>query len=65
MDWWVWVIVVVLVLAAVLVFYEWRSRNRALGRGIAGLQGGRHEHVDLYGNQDPFGTRRSLEKPHD
>jgi hypothetical protein len=66
MDWWVRVILVALVLAGVLAFFEWRSRNRPLGRGIEGFQGGPHEQADTGGyGRDPFGTRSSVEKPRD
>ena len=66
MDWWVWVILVVLVLAAVLAYFEWRSRSRPLGRGVEGVHGGIHEQAtNLNLGTDPFGTRRSLDKPHD
>src|SRR6476620_7807955 len=39
MEWWVWIILVVVALVAVLAFFEWRSRNKPLSRG---LQGQRH-----------------------
>jgi hypothetical protein len=38
MDWWIWLIIVGAVLAAALVFFEWRSWNKPLSRGLE--QGG-------------------------
>ena len=66
MEWWVWVIIVGVVLAAVLAFFEWRSRNKALGRGIEGVHGGIHEDGRTwFGKADPFGTDGSVGKPRD
>ena len=66
MEWWVWVILVVLVLAAMLVFFQRRSRRRALGRGIEGVHGGIHEQAGTINlGPDPFGTNSSLQKPRD
>ena len=62
MDWWGWVLVVVVVMAAVFAFFEWRSRNKPLGRGLQddiGLH-------DYPGNsQLPPTWRSDLEKPRD
>jgi len=65
MEWWFWVIIVGVVLAAVLAFFEWRSRNKPLGRGIEGVHGGIHENERMWFGKDPFGTDGSTGKPRD
>ena len=61
MDWWVWLIIVAVV--CVFVFFEWRSRNKPLARG---LEHGPHGDVMGYnsdGVQKPFSKRGDLDKP--
>lgn len=61
MDWWVWLIIVAV--AGVFAFFEWRSRNKPLARG---LEHGPHGDVTGYssdGVHKPFSKREDLDKP--
>ena len=63
MDWWVWVIIVVVVIAALMAFFEWRSRNKPLARG---LEHGPHGDIMGYnreGVHEPFGKHEDLDRP--
>jgi hypothetical protein len=62
MEWWVWVILVVAALAAVLVFFQRRSRNKALSRGLA--DGHRWDDKAQMGDYRPVDRHSDLEKPH-
>jgi hypothetical protein len=58
MDWWAWVIIVGVVLAGVVLFFEWRSWNKPLSRGLE--QGGGHWSGASY----PPSTHGDLDGPH-
>jgi hypothetical protein len=44
MEWWVWVILVGVAIAAVFVFFEWRSWNKPLRKGLEDDAHGHHDH---------------------
>ena len=60
MEWWVWVIIAVVALVVVLAFFEWRSWNKPLSRGLEHGPHGVGPHTVL-----PIADRGDLERPHE